>query len=1516
MIPRRKSFFTKPFSLVLLTAIFIIQLSSRPGNATVTHFPSIGIHDRVEQHLATKPDIPESIVSSASDMTVNYPYRSSTLSQPLESGRGDTGIHINDMSLHYALSVLQHYRNNPINQPLFRLEQPLFLQPEQDAVYFAHDETQLITVFPVRRILQFRLTLPVDLQVALVRISRGATEQPFTPTNETGINFINHLGFSTAELIKNSLSIPLLRSLGVMIPTFYERCVQLMSTNTKALASHSCRRMSLAEVVSGSNWNPNNSSSFDFMMQHITTTKLQRFYKLFKSEYKLMVTEKIGFTYDLTDISIGDWARYKFTAEFSIASRVGAATGTAHFPYQEILVPSSEDVDREEANWLVEKHLLEALAAVNPAVVKTICHRIFGNENEGSDTGHSSYWIRRDLLIRSICNIIQRLPVDMTVSLKHFLLIPESEVPQEAYERYRRFKKAINHPLTGSWNDIWRCRSSFHQLGDRERYSTSSLPDFMFPACYRSVLSALMVSHLKTLGTVALHKDTIGFIDRNIYQENAAADHECMRILTTDLPPRDAAALAAGAVEDLLSLDSEQVMRRSEFRQSVGCAAAFTVTDRQWALFYNFLPFTLLATSFDHSEAFNVMFQADNGLRNENHELKRGKEYADHCIDVSHRDGTKFNICRSDFHGFLTECIHGAIFKNVAKADRKCGLPGFAVQEILAAAHSSSVFVGHAEGIGEGAWPGLAASLYYSTTQSEKALSFLKENADLQFGYLALLGKSSAWITSSLATFIATAPLQWSSVELPLSLYHFMGNLTSQVLDVSHHDYYRLTGGFCTKRCWSIGGYVFQANNWTYENVLAEASSRTFPHDSLVHIQANHFLIPTGQFGDPVSNPLDAWLISRLHAETGWKAFTPLYGITHTGFLTSHIISKFHTFVSHCGFPGGKTWMTIEQPKWAEAQRSLDGKHNVGYKFWDRHENESAGSVPNRKMHVGYLSEAYKRGTLVMSTLDKLTLYTAERFNKDEFEVHIVDLMNPEIADSPFLFEVTGDATEATAWGLGETEAVEDTAISFSTICMRTPSGECKHSTDKIIGEDGLIFIEESHYTTNGIDLFFETYIKNWKLLTPFGKLHIIPIRYTQSVITEIAGLNLDALLITDPSMGPQTFRVCFTRYAPVQAIVWNNGMTSAQPQSVMDYYIASRAHVIEPPERAASRYSERLWLFNDSITYVPPNLVPSKQLPDELGFPASVMLESRQIIVFQHNVQKISPSMDAFLCSLLTLQFTPAPLYTFVTVGRWDGWAVLQRRLIASCARMLCDGYIEIPKEYYEDYDESRVNGQTRERDFLNKLDWENVRLYLQQCAASQRPETEWNALRKLWNHRTYFVPSQPLAEYARILQLATLSVDAFPFGGGLTTIDSLTQMTPVSTIASTIRSGRLSLAYYRLADFPPLESSNFVVKDNSCCFTSEDDCLGRSSLNEFVDSSASSLYPKFGKKGYGVVASSWCEYFENTVRLMRDHDHREKIVNVLKGHSHKLLEDRNAPRAWEQHLREMYRLSPFRED
>ena len=84
---------------------------------------------------------------------------------------------------------------------------------------------------------------------------------------------------------------------------------------------------------------------------------------------------------------------------------------------------------------------------------------------------------------------------------------------------------------------------------------------------------------------------------------------------------------------------------------------------------------------------------------------------------------------------------------------------------------------------------------------------------------------------------------------------------------------------------------------------------------------------------------------------------------------------------------------------------------------------------------------------------------------------------------------------------------------------------------------------------------------------------------------------------------------------------------------------------------------------------------------------------------------------------------------------------------------------------------------------------------------------KTSWNdALRTRWqetlpgvHNRIRFLPAQPRDEFLKLLRVADVMLDPFPFCGGNTTYEALAMETPVVTLPGTFLRGRLTYAMYQ---------------------------------------------------------------------------------------------------------------------
>lgn len=248
-----------------------------------------------------------------------------------------------------------------------------------------------------------------------------------------------------------------------------------------------------------------------------------------------------------------------------------------------------------------------------------------------------------------------------------------------------------------------------------------------------------------------------------------------------------------------------------------------------------------------------------------------------------------------------------------------------------------------------------------------------------------------------------------------------------------------------------------------------------------------------------------------------------------------------------------------------------------------------------------------------------------------------------------------------------------------------------------------------------------------------------VPVRrVTLASQSEVTSRNIDILIYLDVGMDPGTTIWAASRLAPTQITVWGHPTTTGLP--VMDYYISSAVyHRFSEPNANNSdsnAFSEQLVLF-DSLGF-------SFALPFLPTSPSNDELINRE---------------DTFFASFLTSHHSSL---NYV------------KQLKAQSARIvLCPQHL--PK-FHPAFDEV----------LLPILDISNntyiVLLY------NSRKNTMWRrTLLHRWSHydtsRIVFVDSLSSDDYLTLLALGDVSLDPYPFGGGVTVLESLAVCTPVIT-------------------------------------------------------------------------------------------------------------------------------------
>ncbi|MGO9993420.1 MAG: tetratricopeptide repeat protein [Steroidobacteraceae bacterium] len=127
----------------------------------------------------------------------------------------------------------------------------------------------------------------------------------------------------------------------------------------------------------------------------------------------------------------------------------------------------------------------------------------------------------------------------------------------------------------------------------------------------------------------------------------------------------------------------------------------------------------------------------------------------------------------------------------------------------------------------------------------------------------------------------------------------------------------------------------------------------------------------------------------------------------------------------------------------------------------------------------------------------------------------------------------------------------------------------------------------------------------------------------------QIAALELDVLFYQDIGMEPMSYRLAFSRLAPVQCVSFGHPNTTGIP--AMDYFVSNDLY---EPEDAASHYSEELFLLEDLPTlayYYRPD--PPRSIPDRSAFGLHA---DDHVYLCPQTLFKLHPEFDALLGGIL----------------------------------------------------------------------------------------------------------------------------------------------------------------------------------------------------------------------------------------------------------------------------------------
>jgi protein O-GlcNAc transferase len=127
----------------------------------------------------------------------------------------------------------------------------------------------------------------------------------------------------------------------------------------------------------------------------------------------------------------------------------------------------------------------------------------------------------------------------------------------------------------------------------------------------------------------------------------------------------------------------------------------------------------------------------------------------------------------------------------------------------------------------------------------------------------------------------------------------------------------------------------------------------------------------------------------------------------------------------------------------------------------------------------------------------------------------------------------------------------------------------------------------------------------------------------------QIAALELDVLFYQDIGMEPMSYRLAFSRLAPVQCVSFGHPNTTGIP--TMDYFVSNDLY---EPKDAESHYSETLFLLEDLPTlayYYRPE--PPRAVPDRASFGLHA---DDHVYLCPQTLFKLHPEFDALLGGIL----------------------------------------------------------------------------------------------------------------------------------------------------------------------------------------------------------------------------------------------------------------------------------------
>ncbi len=163
---------------------------------------------------------------------------------------------------------------------------------------------------------------------------------------------------------------------------------------------------------------------------------------------------------------------------------------------------------------------------------------------------------------------------------------------------------------------------------------------------------------------------------------------------------------------------------------------------------------------------------------------------------------------------------------------------------------------------------------------------------------------------------------------------------------------------------------------------------------------------------------------------------------------------------------------------------------------------------------------------------------------------------------------------------------------------------------------------------------------------------YVVVPRSARAAREMIADLDLDVLIFADVGMDSLTQTLCYSRMAPIQAVIWGHPDTTGSP--TMDYFLSSE--LAESPE-ADDHYSEQLVRLETlGVYYERPELAGPQRGRDYFGLEAD-----SHLYLCPQTLFKFHPAFDAMLGGIL--EADPKGELAMIVASK-PGWtAALQAR-------------------------------------------------------------------------------------------------------------------------------------------------------------------------------------------------------------------------------------------------------------